>query len=359
MERTSKALGRVALAALAILTAVALWQTRGSGPDMTRVAVMRTPQGIMGTTCTLVAVVPRGHEAEAQRGLEAAEQALREVDALMSTYLERSELSAINSAEAGALVPVSDQLRLVLHFSREAWEASGGAFDATCRPMIELWRRAGQEGHLPNDAEMEAARISSSWEDIEVLEEGVRKRRAGARIDLGGVAKGYGIDRAFEALVSAGCEGSLVDVGGDVRVGGLDARGKRWRITVRDPFGGSTFVSFELDGGAVCTSGNYERFVEIDGRRYSHILDPRTGMPAGRLPSVTVFAADAMTADAWATALSVLGPDGIDRLPDGVEALLVEGDEEECSIHATPSMGDLLGEVPKPPCGSSSSSRPG
>lgn len=341
--------GRIALTALAVLTAVALWQTRGSGPDLSRVAVVRTPQGIMGTTCILVAVVPRGHEADAQLGLEAAEQALREVDALMSTYLEESELSSINRATAGDVVPVSEALRSVLLFSREVWGVSGGAFDATCRPMIELWRRAGLEERLPSDAEMEAARISSSWEDFEVLEEGVRKKRAGALLDLGGVAKGYGIDRAFVILESAGCDGILVDVGGDVRVGGLDARGEHWRITVRDPFGGSTFVAFELEGGAVCTSGNYERFVEIDGRRFSHILDPRTGLPAGRLPSVTVLAADAMTADAWATALSVLGPEGLELLPENSEVLLVEGDVEECIVHASPEMEKRLGGLPSPP----------
>lgn len=347
--RTLKLAGRIALMALVVLTAIALWKTSGSGPDLSRVAVVRTPQGIMGTTCALVAVVPRGHEADAQRGLEAAEQSLREVDALMSTYLEESELSSINRAAAGDVVPVSEALRSVLLFSRDVWGASDGAFDATCRPMIELWRSAAQDGRLPSDGEMETSRLASSWDDFEILEGGVSKHRADARLDLGGVAKGYGIDRAFDALASEGCDGILVDVGGDVRVGGLDARGEPWRITVRDPFGGSNSVSIELDGGAVCTSGNYERFIEIDGVRHSHIIDPRTGRPADRLPSVTVLAADAKTADAWATALSVLGPDGLGRLPPDVEALLIEGDVEDCIVHATPGMEKHLGGLPVSP----------
>ncbi len=348
-SRTTKLAGWIALTAIVVLTAIALWQTSGSGPDLSRVAVLRAPQGIMGTTCTLVAVVPRGHEADAQRGLEAAEQALREVDALMSTYLESSEISAINNAPARTLVPVSVQLRSVLLFSRDTWIASDDAFDVTCQPMFDLWRRAGNEGNLPDRAEMEAARLASSWDDFEVLEAGVRKICASARLDLGGVAKGYGIDRAFEALTSAGCDGVLVDVGGDLRIGGCDSRGDPWRVTIRDPFGGSVWVSFDLDQGAVCTSGNYERFIEIDGVRHSHIIDPRTGRPADRLPSVTVLAADAMTADAWATALSVLGPDGLGRLPRDVEALLVEGDVEDCIVHTSPDMEKRLGGLPASP----------
>jgi len=347
---TTKWIGGIALAGLVILTAIALWQTSGSGPDLSRVAVVRSPEGIMGTTCTLVAVVPRGYEARAQRGLEEAEGALREVDALMSTYLESSEISAVNSAPARTLVPISDQLRSVLLFSREVWDASGGAFDATCRPMIDLWRRAGSQSNLPSDDEIDAARLSSSWEDFELLDVGVRKARDTARLDLGGVAKGFGIDRAFEAIRAAGCDGVLVDVGGDVRVGGVDARGEAWKITVRNPFGPEPIASFELKTGSVCTSGDYERFVEIDGVRHSHIIDPRTGRPAGLVPSVTVVADDAMTADVWATALGVLGGQGIDRLPPDVEALLVEGDEHSCRLIADMEMERRLGELGKPPC---------
>jgi len=342
--------GRVAVVVVVLLTAIAIWQTRGTGPDLSRVAVVRSPAGVMGTTCTLVAVVPAGREAMAQRGLEAAERELREVDALMSTYLESSELSAINRAAAGEVVPVSTQLRSVLRFSREVWQASNGAFDATCRPMIDLWRRAGRAGRLPLDDDIAAARSRSSWEDFEQLAGGVRKGRQSARLDLGGVAKGYGIDRAFDVLSAAGCDGVLVDVGGDVRVGGCDARGERWMITVRDPFGDRRLTDFALDAGAVCTSGNYERYVEIGGVRYSHIIDPRTGHPVDRLPSVTVLAADAVTADAWATALGVLGAEGLGLLPPSVEALIVEGDENSCRIHADEAMEQRLGTLPAPPC---------
>jgi thiamine biosynthesis lipoprotein len=304
----------------------------------------------MGTTTTLVAVVPRGHEAMAQQGLEAGERALRRIDALMSTYLDTSEVSVLNRAAAGEAVALSPAVREVLATSYSVWWASGGAFDPTCRPLIELWRRAGVESRMPTEKELIAARDASSWADFEVLESGLSKKRDSARVDLGGVAKGYGIDRAYDAMVSAGCVGVLVDVGGDVRLGGHDDRREPWTVEVRDPFADRVFTSLEIESGAVCTSGGYRRYVEIDGVRFSHIVDPRTGRPAEIAASVTVRAADAATADAWATALSVLGHDGVDLLPAGVEALLVEGSEEDCTVHATQGMERLLGGLPDQPC---------
>jgi thiamine biosynthesis lipoprotein len=304
----------------------------------------------MGTSTTLVAVVPRGREAAGQRALVDAERELRRVDALMSTYLDSSEISVLNRAARGQVVVLSPAVRGVLEASRDVWEASEGAFDPTCRPVLELWRRAGRSGRMPSRAELAEARDASSWADFEILEDGARKLRSTARVDLGGVAKGFGIDRAFAALVAAGCVGGLVDVGGDLRVGGHDDRGEPWTVTVRDPFHDEILTAFELAAGAVCTSGSYRRFVEIEGRRFSHIVDPRDGMPVTSSASVTVVANDTMTADAWATALSVLGVDGIDLMPNEAEALLVEGSDGECTVHATEGMERLLGGLPDLPC---------
>lgn len=343
-------IGRAVVAAVAVVTLIALWQTGGTGPDSSYVAVVRNPTGIMGTTCTLVAVVRPGRVSEAQQGLEAAERALRRVDALMSTYIDESEVSIVNRSEAGIEVSLSPSTLAVVTAAREFSRATAGAFDPTCRPLLECWRRAGRNNRMPSEGERIQAREASSWEDFQVAAGGLRKTRAGACLDLGGVAKGYGIDRAFEAIEAAGCEGSLVDVGGDVRVGGIDDRGEHWKIVIRDPFKTSVFSSVELGAGAVCTSGSYERFVEIDGVRFSHIIDPRSGFPVRQSPSVTVLAEDAISADAWATALSVLGPDGLADLPPGVEALIVAGDAADCTIQATPAMISLLGGIPDLDC---------
>jgi thiamine biosynthesis lipoprotein len=338
------------LVAVALLTTIALWMTRQPALDRSYVALVRQPDRIMGTTATLVAVVPRGHEATGQSGLDAGEQALRRVETLMSTYLDASEVSILNRAAAGEVVRLSPAVREVLAASQRIWQASGGAFDVTCRPLLELWRRTGQLGRVPTEAELVNARDASSWTDLELLEAGVRKRLVSASVDLGGVAKGYGIDLAFNTMTSAGCVGVLVDVGGDLRLGGHDDRGLPWTVAVRDPFADRTFADLEVEKGAVCTSGSYRRFVEIENLRFSHIVDPRTGWPTKTAASVTVWGTDAMTADAWATALSVLGVDGLDHLPPGVEALLVKGNEEDCSVHATAEMERLLGGMPNPPC---------
>jgi thiamine biosynthesis lipoprotein len=128
----------------------------------------------------------------------------------------------------------------------------------------------------------------------------------GVQVDLGGIAKGYALDLAGEAMLSAGAHGALVDVGGDVRAIGTNAAGKPWRVGIKHPFHQTLHTILELSDRAVATSGVQQRFYEIDGKRYSHIIDPRSGRPAEQAPSVTVIAADGITADAWATVFSVL-----------------------------------------------------
>jgi len=161
------------------------------------------------------------------------------------------------------------------------------------------------------------------WQHIELREDGAVRLTDDVSVDLGGIAKGYGIDRAVDAMQRAGCRAGVVEVGGDVRFFGLKPDGGRWTFRVRDPFGPGVLDTYEMEAGAVCTSGNYERGSTIVGKRRSHIIDPRTGWPAEAAPSVTVLAATAMIADGWATALSVLGPPGLECLPDGVEAMLI------------------------------------
>ena len=180
--------------------------------------------------------------------------------------------------------------------------------------VIELWREAGVSGSLPVADDVKAARAESGWSHFNLSDDGVVKTKAIAKIDLGGIAKGYAIDLAAGAMRACGVEGGMVDVGGDIRCFGRPADADEWIAQVRDPSGVGALGQFRLGQGAVCTSGDYARFVELDGERYSHIIDPRTGLPA-KASSVTVVAPDAITADTWATALSVLGPVGLERLP--------------------------------------------
>ena len=315
------------------------------------------PRAVMGTQCALTAVVgrSRAEQRRAEKALRQAEAALRAVEARMSTYLDLSELSRFNASPAGEVVKLSPDTLAVLHLAKELHGQSHGAFDVTCLGLFNLWARAGRAQRVPADAEVATARAAGGWDKIELLDGGARKSVAAAGLGLGGIAKGFAIDRALGAIWSARCAGGLVDVGGDIRCFGVSPRGDRWRVAVRNPFdtrGTAFFGTLALTDAAVCTSGNYERYTEIDGKRYSHIVDPRTGRPVDFAPSVTVVAPTSAVADGWATALSVLGPKGLELLPSdgGLEAMIVVGGPADYTIHQTPGFAKLLvSPIPPPP----------
>jgi thiamine biosynthesis lipoprotein len=343
--RRSQLIGAAFILALAAFVAVGLWQTARPKTSQ-RIAVVRHPERIMGTVCTLAAVVEGTDTARAEQALDEAEAALRRVEALMSTWLSDSELSRLNAAGVGEEVPLAPDTRSVLHTARDAARETGGAFDTTVRPLISLWRRAGEDGRLPTEAAVADARAASNWDGIELTEAGARKLTPRAAVDLGGIAKGYAIHRAAEILRRADLDGGLVDVGGDLECFGLPPEGERWPVEVKNPFSEGNLAKLRLPSGAVCTSGSYARFTIIGGKRYSHVIDPRTGWPADAVPSVTVVAPEALTADIWATALSVLGTEGLRLLPRGAEALIVLGDESEARAVCTPRFVQLLEEFP-------------
>ena len=344
--------GRIAgyclLAGLAALTGVSLWLTSSDKLE----TFLYQPIGIMGTETSLTAVVEAGREARARDALQAAEAALRDVEAHMSSWLERSEVSLLNEAPAGRSVPLSSETMDLLRRSSGLARQTQGCFDVTCRPIVELWKRSGRENRLPTDAEIALARGDTGWRHIELLDGGARKRIDGAGVDLGGVAKGYAIDKAAEAMRAAGAVGGVVDVGGDVRCFGRRADGGTWKIGIRNPFKtDEIFARLAMNEGAVCTSGNYFRSVTIAGRRYSHIVDPRTGRPVDAAASVTVVAANTTDADAWATGLSVLGSEGLKLLgaQGGIEAMIIVGGPGDYQLHVTDGFKKLLAdELPAP-----------
>jgi thiamine biosynthesis lipoprotein len=321
--------------ALAVLVVVGNWQDRGR-QETQPASVIHRPQGVMGTVCTLAAVVPQSDVADARLALFEAESCLRGVEARMSNWLDDSEVSRLNAAAANEVVPLSAETRHVVNVARAAFADTGGAFDITCRPQIELWHMAGENGRLPDQPQRDACRSQSNWEQIRFAEHGVVKRVDTVRIDLGGIAKGYAIDRALERLRKAGVRGAMVELGGDLACFGRQADGEPWRVEVRHPHRHGNLARLRIGNAAVATSGNYARYTEIEGQRYSHIIDPRMCFPADAAESVTVVAPSAMVADIWATAINALGTDGLERLPDRVDALLVRGSERDISVVCTP-----------------------
>lgn len=331
------------IAALVALTTVALWQTHDVHSAARAMSVLRQPDRVMGTTCQLIAVMPADSADRAESALDAAEGALRHIESLCSTYIEQSELSKFNHNQASRVGP---ETAAIVREAYDGWRKTDGAFDVSARPQFELWKRCGKEGRLPTPDEIADAQAMSNWQLIAWDHDEPRKLKPTVEFDLGGIAKGYAIDRAIEAMKTVGAMGGLVDVGGDVRCFGPPppeaserlphhSVGGGWPVALRNPFGRNMLFTLRLTDKSVCTSGNYARFVEIGGKRYSHIVDPRSGMPADHVPSVTVIAPDATTADVWATALSVLGADGLQKLPAGVEAMVVTGTVEGYEVETT------------------------
>jgi len=292
----------------------------------------------MGTRGTILMVTPDVRTAG--KWLPLAVEQIEYVNTAMSSYSTDSELSMLNATASKGPVPVSNQLLRVLVQSRELSRLSGGAFDVTYSPLRDLWRNAARNGLVPDQSALQACRKKIGWQKVALDEESaeVRFTSDGMKIDLGAIAKGYGIDLAAEALSAAGMRKGFIEIGGDMRVIGTSEQGRPWRVGVRDPrepaAAGAFIGKILLSDCAVATSGNYERYFEVDGKRYSHIMDPRTGMPVQSVLSATVIAPTAMLADGLATTITVLGPekgiDLIESLPD-VECLLV-----------TKSNGDLI-----------------
>jgi thiamine biosynthesis lipoprotein len=278
---------------------------------------------VMGTLARVAVWVedPSGADAAA----DAAWRTFARVDSLMSTWRDDSALAALNRAPAGTWVAVGPEVATVLATAKEMADATGGAYDPTVLALVRLWGFRGGEPAEPTAADLAdcLARVGHDRLEVDRLAGRARRLAAGVEVDLGGIAKGYALDAAAAAMRAAGAGSGALDLGGNVLVfGPLAATG----VEVRDPRGSGSLATIPVADGSVATSGQYERFVVIEGRRYGHILDPRTGRPVPGNLSLTVLADDASRGDALATAAVVLGPARglalLDSLP-GVEGLLV------------------------------------
>ncbi len=295
---------------------------------------------VMGTFANIVAV--SDDHGVAARSVEAAFDALVAVDDMMSDYKADSELSRLNREGFPGPVEVSPELFNVLLDSVEFSKMSKGAFDITIGPVVDLWRQAEKTGRKPTQQEIATAKSKVGYEKLILKLDGqtrtVRFAAGGMKLDLGAIAKGYAVDLAVSAARKAGASGAIVDVGGDINCFGVTPRSENyWRIGLQDPAEeGKIILVLKLAGEAVATSGDYRRFVDIEGQRYSHIIDPATSSSAKAFTSVSIIAPTAIEADAIATCVSVMGLDGGMRLVeslDNVEALIVLADPDQDYIY--------------------------
>jgi thiamine biosynthesis lipoprotein len=231
------------------------------------------------------------------------------LDAIMSDYRDDSELLRL-SARPLQWVPVSADLFAVLSRAIQVARASEGAFDPSVGPLVSLWRDARQRRRLPDRALLEGARRLVGWQAVELdgSRRAVRLVRAGMRLDLGGIAKGYIVQQALGIVGARGIASALVEAGGDIVVSGAPPGRSGWAIDVPGAEPAFAASASRLTHAALATSGATAQFVEIDGVRYSHIVDPRTGVGVTSGILARVIAPDAMTADALATTLTIVPP---------------------------------------------------
>ncbi len=312
------------MAGLAVLT---VWRL-GSAP---RGLVLEFAGQTMGSTYSVkVARPPRGLAKETLR--DAIQARLDRVEALMSTYRPESELSRFNASQSDAPFTLNEETFEVFTMAQRVSEESGGAFDVTVGPLVNAWG-FGPDGTTdpPSDAQIEElrARVGYRLIEIDAASHTIRKLRPDVYCDLSAIAQGFGSDEVAEALEALGVENYMVDVSGDIRARGTNARNGPWVIGIERPIDGierSVQRIVPLADMAMTTSGDYRNYREIDGKRVSHEIDPHTGSPiAHGLASVTVFHPVCAMADAYDTALIVLGEEAGMALADqlGLPVLMI------------------------------------
>ncbi len=264
----------------------------------------------LGTTWTLKSAEVHTDD-RAQELLAVVESALADVDQSMSTYRPDSELMAINAAEGAQAIALSNLMGRVLGEALDVGRASNGAFDVTIGPLVKAWGFGPNKRRVAPPAEvLEQLTASIGQDKLELTEAGLTKAHPQVFVDLSAIAKGFAVDLAVQRLEAVGAKNILIEVGGEIVARGKNAQGQVWRLGIETPSESQRQIhhAVALDDAAMATSGDYRQYYELDGRRVSHLIDPRTGQPIEhRLASVTVVADQCSTADAWATALSVLG----------------------------------------------------
>ncbi|NOD34407.1 FAD:protein FMN transferase [Ruegeria sp. HKCCD7318] len=274
--------------------------------------VVRLSGETMGTTFNITAI---GEDLDETKLAASVDETLAEVNAKMSNWDPNSEVSVFSASASTEPMTISNEFALVIAAANDVHEKTGGTFDVTLGPLIELWGFGPRkpEDPVPSDTDIQAALNSVGQSRLLTLdtEAGtLAKSDARVGINLSAIAKGYGIDAVAETLRDAGIENYLVEIGGDLVAMGQNEKGEAWRIGIEKPETGSQSIQLivSVNDLGMASSGDYKNFFEQDGVRYSHIIDPTTGRPiTHRTTSVTVLAENAMMADAWATAMLALG----------------------------------------------------
>jgi FAD:protein FMN transferase len=322
-------MSKLNLPARVVLLVVCVWALTGCGGRQEHTISGYT----MGTTYHIKVIAERSVDMAAIQ--VKVDERLEQINQSMSTFRPDSEISRFNAmTETDVPFQVSADFLRVMLGAHELYHLTGGALDGTVQPLLNLWG-FGQKGPLLQIPAEETVRAVLEQVGLDLIEVSVSgwlsKKRADVSVDLGSIAKGYGVDQVSILLFGMGFKDFLVEIGGDLLAIGKRLDGQPWRVGINQPDRlapvGALYGVVQLSGLALATSGDYRNFIEIEGRFYSHIIDPGTGYPVqNAVVSTSVIADNCMLADALATALFVMGPEKgvalLDELP-GVEGLII------------------------------------
>jgi len=302
-KKLGKIITTLLTALLVILAIVRLGRIREKGP-----ASSHQSRILMDTVVSIQ--VYRGDAERIDQAIEAAFEEMARLDDLLSAWKPDSDIGRINRAAGEGTVPVDPRTWEAVQEIQSLSELTRGAFDMTIGAVTRLWDFSSPEAAPPDSEAISRALplVNPRQILLDSLNRTIGLRHRGARLDPGGAAKGYIVDRAIEILREHGVEAAVIDAGGDIGLLGKKTDGEPWKIGIRNPEDpGATIEIIEVDSGAVATSGNYERFFIHDQIRYHHILNPKTGRPVPKVVSVTILAPTTLEADILSTAVFVLG----------------------------------------------------
>lgn len=269
---------------------------------------VKRAQPLLGTYVTIT--VYATDSMRAHKAMSSAFEAISRVDSMMSLHQPGSELNRLNEHAADQPFKASEELFEVISIGQRIARRTDGAFDPTVRPLTRLWGFIWKEYRLPTDAELKRVlpKVGYKLMALDPDDRTVRFRRDGVSLDLGGIGKGYAVDKAIETLRDEGIDRAMVKAGGDLRVIGLPPNRDAWHVHLEDPQKRGRRVTIPFKSGALSTSGNYENYFVVEGKRYSHLIDPRTGKPVRGVAACSLLAPTATLSDAWASACFVYGP---------------------------------------------------
>lgn len=308
-----------------------------------KISVYRKSKPLMDTFVTITVV--SDSEAKAGKAIEDAFSEIERFGDLINFFSDSSEVSLINRNAGTRAVKVSQDTLNVIQKAVSVSEQSGGAFDVTIGPVMSLWDF--HKKVKPDEIKIKKKLSLVNYKKMIIDSDSatVFLKDKGMLLDLGGIAKGYAADLAVKNLRQSGIQAGIVAVAGDIKTFGLKPDGKAWKVGIKNPRqkneSDEIIATINLDGSAISTSGDYERFFMVDGKRYHHLLDPKTGHPVDTFQGVSIITNESVFADAFSTAVFILGKEkGLKMLKEkGMEAVIIENNGE---ITATPGLKGRL-----------------